>query len=127
MRHADHSRPREGVEHRSILSARGDRLQPAALPAFTVEITSAVGQPSNTVIVTAPDGTGKTAGRHWLDAVCTVYLEGFTPASAKIRLTWDSDTAEFEVRPTYDTTYSNSRDCTPACSSTRVVLTLPPS
>ena len=106
-------------------------------PAFTVEISGAPAQPSMTVVATAPDGSSKSATCHCANGMCTgacycanglctAYLEDFTPPTATIRILSDSQNAEFTVRPTYETTYPNGRDCPPACYHTRVAITLPP-
>jgi len=106
-------------------------------PAFIVEISGAPAQPSLTVVATAPDGSSKSTTCHCAtggctgmcfcaNGLCTVHLEDFTPPTATIRLSWDSYTAEFTVRPTYETTYPNGRDCPGTCYHTRVAIALPP-
>ena len=106
-------------------------------PSFAVEISGAPAQPSMIVVATAPDGSSKSTTCHCANGMCTgmcscanglctAYLEDFTPPTATIRISWDSQTAEFTVRPTYETTYPNGLDCPPACYHTRVAVTLPP-
>jgi hypothetical protein len=105
-------------------------------PSFAVEISGAPAQPSMIMVVTGPDGSSKSATCHCAKGICsgacycanglcTAYLESSTPPTATIRISSDSQTAEFTVRPTYETTYPNGRDCPPACYHTRVAITLP--
>ncbi len=92
---------------------------------FTVDVTGAPPQTSVTVLATASDGSSKTGTCVAASGACSVSLQDFAPSTATIRLSWNSQTTEFTVRPTYQASHPNGPDCPPACLNTRVAVSIP--
>jgi hypothetical protein len=92
---------------------------------FIVEVTGAPAGTPVTVVATAPDGTSKTAQCLSSATACTAFIDAFMPATATVRVLWNSRTAEFAVTPTYVTSYPNGPNCPPACVQARIAITIP--
>ncbi|MGE5360074.1 MAG: hypothetical protein ACM3NQ_13735 [Bacteroidales bacterium] len=116
----------------AVVAAGCNPFQPRACTAIgctdglIVEVTGAPTGASVTVTAIAPDGSSKSGPCLSTGTACTAYLDGFMPATATLRVSWNSNTVEFEITPAYVTTYPNGRDCPPACVQAHVALTVSP-
>ena len=89
-----------------------------------VEVTGVAAQTPVTVVVTAPDGSTRTATCTTASGTCPVSFPDFTPASLTVRVTSGTQSREVTVQPAYQLTRPNGPDCPPECRSARVTIAL---
>ena len=89
---------------------------------LTVEVTGAPGQTPVTVLVTAPDGSTRSATCTSATGTCPVSFPDFTPASVTIRLSTGTRTTEVTTQPMYEVTRPNGPRCPPDCRNARVTV-----
>lgn len=91
---------------------------------LVVEVTGAPGQTPVTVVVTAPDGSTRSATCGSATGTCPVSFPDFTPASVTIRVVAGTQTIEETRQPTYAVTRPNGPACPPECRNARVTVAL---
>ena len=91
---------------------------------LVVEVTGAQGQTPVTVVVTAPDGSTRSATCTAATGTCPVSFPDFTPASVTIRLSTGTQTTEVTRQPMYEVTRPNGPACPPECRNARVTVVL---
>jgi hypothetical protein len=91
---------------------------------LVVEVTGAPGQTPVTVVVTAPDGSTRSAICTSATGTCPVSFPDFTPASVTIRVTTGTQTFEETRQPMYAVTRPNGPECPPECRNARVTVAL---
>jgi hypothetical protein len=91
---------------------------------LVVEVTGAASQTPVTVVVTAPDGSTRSATCISPSATCPVSFPDFTPASLTLRVSNDTRSTELTVQPAYQLTRPNGPKCPPECRSARVTVAL---
>lgn len=106
-----------------------DLLGPSActlLPCtgLVVEVTAAPPQVPVTVVVTAPDGSTRSATCTAATGTCLVSFHDFTPASITIRVTAGAQITEETRQPVYEVTRPNGPSCPPDCRNARVTVAL---
>jgi hypothetical protein len=89
-----------------------------------VEVTGAPGLTPVTVVVTAPDGSMRSATCTGATGTCPVSFFDFTPASITIRVSTGSQTTEVTRQPMYEVTRPNGPSCPPECRNARVTVVL---
>jgi hypothetical protein len=55
---------------------------------------------------------------------CSVSFPDFFPSNARVDVSWNSQTEQFTVQPTYQTSRPNGPDCLPICRVGMVSVTL---
>ena len=91
---------------------------------LVVEVTGAPGQTPVTVVVTAPDGSTRSATCTSTTGTCPVSFPDFTPASVTIRVSTGTQTTELTRQPMYEVSRPNGPRCPPECRSARVTVAL---
>jgi hypothetical protein len=91
---------------------------------LVVDVTGAASQTPITVVVTAPDGSTRSATCTTATGTCPVSFPDFTPASLTVRVSTGTQSTELTVQPAYLLTRPNGRDCPPECRSARVTVAL---
>ena len=91
---------------------------------LVVEVTGAPGQAPVTVVVTAPDGSTRSAACTSATGACPVSFPDFTPASVTIRVLTGTQTTEVTRQPMYEVTRPNGPACPPECRNARVTVAL---
>jgi hypothetical protein len=91
---------------------------------LVVEVTGAPGLTPVTVVVTAPDGSTRSATCTGATGTCPVSFFDFTPASVTIRVSTGSQTTEVTRQPMYEATRPNGPSCPPECRNARVTVVL---
>ena len=92
---------------------------------LTIEVTGAPAQTPVTVVVTAPDGSTRSAScTSATGGTCPVSFPDFTPASLTIRVSTGTRTTEQTTQPAYDVSRPNGPACPPECRNARVSVTL---
>jgi len=91
---------------------------------LVVEVTGAPAQTLVTVVVTAPDGSTRTANCASAGATCIASFPDFTPASVTIRLSTGTQTTEVTTQPAYEISRPNGSACPPECRNARVTVVL---
>jgi hypothetical protein len=91
---------------------------------LVVEVTGAAGQTPVTVVVTAPDGSTRSATCTTATGTCPVSFLDFTPASLTVRVSSGNQSTELTVQPAYQLTRPNGPECPPECRSARVTVGL---
>ena len=91
---------------------------------LVVEVTGAASQPPVTVVVTAPDGSTRTATCTGASGACPVFFFDFTPATLTVRVSSGTQSTELTVQPVYQTTRPNGPECPPECRGARVTVAL---
>jgi hypothetical protein len=91
---------------------------------LVVEVTGAPGQTPVTVVVTAPDGSTRSATCTSATGTCPVSFSDFTPASVNIRVSTGTQTTEETRQPIYDLTRPNGQSCPPECRNARVTVAM---
>ena len=91
---------------------------------LVVEVTGAASQTPVTVVVTAPDGSTRTATCTTTTGTCPVAFPDFTPASLTVRVSSGTQSTEVTVRPAYLLTRPNGPECPPECRNARVTVAL---
>ena len=91
---------------------------------LVVEVTGAAGQTPVTVVVTAPDGSTRSATCTTATGTCPVSFLDFTPASLTVRVSSGTQSTELTVQPAYQLTQPNGPECPPECRSARVTVAL---
>ena len=91
---------------------------------LVVEVTGAASQAPVTVVVTAPDGSSRSATCITATGTCPVSFFDFTPASLTVRVSTGTQSTELTVQPAYLVTRPNGPDCPPECRSARVTVAL---
>jgi hypothetical protein len=125
--------PREALTITLVLAAAFgsacDVLGPSACTligctGLTVEVSGAPGLTPVTVVVTAPDGSTRSATCTGATGTCPVSFFDFTPASVTIRVSTGTQTTELTRQPMYEVTRPNGPACPPECRSARVTVAL---
>ena len=91
---------------------------------LVVEVTGAPGLTPVTVVVTAPDGSTRSATCTSPTGACPVSFFDFTPASVTIRVSAGAQTTEVTRQPVYEVTRPNGPECAPVCRNARVTVVL---
>ena len=91
---------------------------------LVVEVTGAASLTPVTVVVTAPDGSTRTATCAGASGTCLASFFDFTPASLTVRVSSGSQLTERTVQPAYQLTRPNGPDCPPECRGARVTVAL---
>ena len=91
---------------------------------LVVEVTGAASQTPVTVVVTAPDGSTRSATCTAATGTCPVSFPDFTPASLTVRVSTGTQSTELTVQPAYQLTRPNGLECPPECRSARVAIAL---
>ena len=91
---------------------------------LVVEVTGAPGQTPVTVVVTAPDGSTRSATCNSTTGTCPVSFPDFTPASVTIRVSTGTQTIELTRQPMYEVSRPNGPACPPECRNARVTVGL---
>ena len=91
---------------------------------FVVQVTGAPAMTLVTVVVTAPDGSAKSATCTGASGACLVRFYDFTPATATIRVTAGAQAVEVTTQPGYKITRPNGQDCPPDCRDATVAVAL---
>jgi hypothetical protein len=91
---------------------------------LVVEVTGAPGLTPVTVVVTAPDGSTRSATCTGATGTCPVSFFDFTPASVTIRVLTGTQTTEVTRQPTYEVSRPNGPECPPECRNARVTVVL---
>ena len=91
---------------------------------LVVEVSGAPGQIPVTVVVTAPDGSTRSATCSSATGNCLVSFPDFTPASVTIRVSTGTQTTEETRQPMYEVTRPNGSGCPPECRNARVTVAL---
>ena len=91
---------------------------------LVVEVTGAPGQTPVTVVVSAPDGSSRSATCTSATGACPVSFPDFTPASVTIRVLTGTQATEVTTQPNYEVTRPNGPACPPECRSARVTVVL---
>ena len=77
-----------------------------------------------TIVVTAPDGSTRTAMCTSATSSCFAAFSDFTPATVTVRVMTGTKTIEETRQPTYEVSRPNGPDCPPECRSARVTVAL---
>ena len=93
-------------------------------PGLLVEVTGAPGQTPVTVVLTAPDGSTRSATCASTTGTCPVSFPDFTPASVTIRVLTGTQITEETRQPIYAVTRPNGPGCPPECRNARVTVAL---
>ena len=90
-------------------------------------IVHVVGVPDSifTIDATAPGFTPQRIDCHSASGDCFAPFQGFSPETATIRVSWESDTVEVTVSPQYETVRPNGSGCDPVCQTANVDITVP--
>ena len=112
-----------------IASAGCDLVGPRACTligctGLVIEVTGVPGQTAVTVVVTAPDGSTRSASCTSPTGACPVSFPDFTPASVTVRISTGTQTAEVTTQPIYEVTRPNGPGCPPECRNARVIVAL---
>jgi len=91
---------------------------------LVVEVTGAVSQTPVTVVVTAPDGSTRSATCITASGTCPFSFPDFTPASLTVRVSTGTQSTELTVQPAYLLTRPNGPKCPPECRGARVTVAL---
>jgi hypothetical protein len=91
---------------------------------LVIEVTGAASQTPVTVLVTAADGSTRTATCSSPTGTCPVSFSDFTPASLTVRVSSGAQSTELAVQPAYQLTRPNGPECPPECRSARVTVAL---
>ena len=91
---------------------------------LVVEVTGAPAQTPVTVVVTAPDGSSRTATCSTTTGTCPVSFADFTPATVTIRVSTGTRTTEVTSQPAYEVSRPNGAACPPECRNARVTVAL---
>jgi len=91
---------------------------------LVVEVTGAPAQTPVTVVVTAPDGSSRTATCSTTTGTCPVSFSDFTPATVTIRVSTGTRTTEVSSQPAYEVSRPNGAACPPECRNARVTVAL---
>jgi hypothetical protein len=91
---------------------------------LVVEVTGVQSQTPVTVVVTAPDGSTRSATCTSATSTCPISFPDFTPATVTIRVSTGTQTTEETRQPTYDVTRPNGPACPPECRNARVTVAL---
>ena len=91
---------------------------------LVIEVTGAPGQTPVTVVVTAPDGSTRSATCTSTTGTCPVSFPDFTPASITIRVSTGTQTTEVTRQPMYQVSRPNGPACPPECRNARVTVVL---
>jgi hypothetical protein len=92
---------------------------------MVVEVTGAPGQTPMTIVVTASDGSARSATcTSATGGTCPVSFPDFTPASITIRVLTGTQTTEVTRQPMYEVTRPNGPECPPECRGARVTVAL---
>jgi hypothetical protein len=91
---------------------------------LVVEVTGAASLTPVTVVVTAPDGSTRSATCTSTTGVCPVSFPDFTPANLTMRVSSGTQSTELTVQPAYELSRPNGPECPPECRSARVTVAL---
>jgi hypothetical protein len=91
---------------------------------LVVEVTGAPAQTPMTVVVTAPDGSTRSASCTSASGACPVSFPDFTPPSVTIRVSAGAQTTEQSRQPNYEVSRPNGAACPPECRNARVTVAL---
>jgi len=91
---------------------------------LVVDVTGAPSQTPVSVVVTAPDGSTRSATCTSATGTCPVSFPDFTPASLTVRVSSGTQSTELTVQPGYLLTRPNGPECPPECRSARVTVAL---
>jgi hypothetical protein len=91
---------------------------------LVVEVTGAPALTPVTVVVTAPDGSTRSATCTGAAGTCPVSFHDFTPASVTIRVLTGTQTTEVTRQPIYEVTRPNGPACPPECRNAQVTVAL---
>lgn len=105
-----------------VLGPSGCTLLPCT--GLVVDVTGAPGQTPVTVVVTAPDGSTRSATCTSVTGTCQVSFPYFSPASVTIRVLTGTQTTEVTRQPMYEVTRPNGPACPPECRNARVTVVL---
>jgi hypothetical protein len=89
---------------------------------LVVEVTGAPVLTPITIVVTAPDGSTRSATCTAATGTCSVSFYDFTPASITIRVSTATQTTEVTRQPMYEVTRPNGPECPPECRGARVTV-----
>ena len=89
---------------------------------LVVEVTGAPGLTPVTVVLTAPDGSTRSATCTGATGTCPVSFHDFTPASVTIRVSAGTQTTEVTRELMYEVTRPNGPGCPPDCRNARVIV-----
>lgn len=91
---------------------------------LVIEVTGAPSQTPITVVVTAPDGSTRSATCTSATGTCPFSFSDFTPASVTIRVSSGGRTTEVTRAVTYEVSRPNGPECAPECRNARVPVAL---
>ena len=91
---------------------------------LVVEVSGAPVQAPVTVVVTAPDGSTRSATCTSATGMCLVSFPDFTPATVTIRVAAGARSTEETRQPAYEMTRPNGPSCPPECRNARVSIAL---
>jgi hypothetical protein len=91
---------------------------------LVVEVTGAPSLTPVTIVVTAPDGSTRSATCTGATGNCPVSFHDFTPATITIRVSTGTLTTEVTTQPMYEVTRPNGSGCPPECRNARVPVVL---
>jgi hypothetical protein len=92
---------------------------------LVVEVTGAPALTPVTIVLTAPDGSTRSAScTSATGGTCPMSFSDFTPASLTIRVTIGTTTTEVSRQPAYEVTRPNGPKCPPECRNARVTVAL---
>lgn len=91
---------------------------------LVIEVSGAPGQSPVTVVVTAPDGSTRSATCTSATGTCPFSFNDFTPASVTIRVSTATRTTEVTRQLAYEVTRPNGPECAPECRNARVTVAL---
>ena len=91
---------------------------------LVIEVTGAANQTPVTVVVTAPDGSTRSATCTGATGTCPVSFFDFTPARLTVRVSSGTQSTELTVEPAYQVTRPNGPKCPPECRGVRLTVAL---
>ena len=89
-----------------------------------IEVTGVASQAPVTVVVTAPDGSSRSATCTTVSGTCPVSFQNFTPDRLTVRVSSGSQSREVALQPDYLVTRPNGPDCPPECRGARLTVAL---
>jgi len=113
----------------ALATSSCDLLNPRACtligcPGLVVEIGNAPAHTPISVVLTAPNGSSRSASISCASGTCPIAFHDFTPATVTIRISAEDRSSEITVHPVYEITHPNGRRCPPECRNARITVTL---
>ena len=91
---------------------------------LSVEVSGLTSSGPVTVVVTAPDGSSRSATVTCAGSSCPFQFANFSPASVTIDVTAGSQSRQVTRQPEYQLTRPNGPECPPECRTARVTVAL---